>query len=402
MISLEGNIVTDDGVLEGGTIRIEDGRIIEVLAEPDGRTDRSLTETDGQAVLSHAENNGNADFSLADGWIVPGFIDVHVHGGYGSDFMEATPEAFDTITRFHGQHGTTSMLATTMTAPKSDIDAVLQTTADYMASAPAAGARLLGVHLEGPFISPHWPGAQNPNHIVPPNLSWVREWTETYTNLIRQLTLAPEIEGADELIAYLHRLGVNVAAGHTDACFDQIITAVEHGLSQAVHTFNAMTGLHHREPGVAGATLTDPRIVAEVIADGVHVHPAVVKLLTMTKTDGNLVLITDAMAAAGLGDGQYSLGGLQVTVQNQVARLSDSGALAGSTLTMIDAFRFMVQQVGLSVPQASRLASANAARQLGIDGSYGTIRPGASADLVLLDRALNIVAVYRDGQRIAT
>lgn len=377
---VRGNVVTPDGVVEGGTVRIEDGVIVD--ASPGG-------------------GGAAADYELPDGgWVLPGFIDVHVHGGFGADFMDATAEAYRTIASFHGRNGTTSMLATSMTASKPDIEAVLSAASAYIADGSPEGARLFGVHLEGPFISPRWPGAQNPAHIVDPNEAWVDEWTAAYPGLIKLLTLAPETPGADGLIRRLKAEGIVAAAGHTDAGYDRLLAAVDEGLSHAVHTFNAMTGLHHREPGVVGAVLTDSRIAAEVIADGVHVHPAAVKLLTQTKTDGNLMLVTDAISAAGLGDGAYSLGGLDVTVKDNVARLTHGNSLAGSTLTMIDAFRFMVRRIGLSVPEASRLASANAAARFGLDGRCGAIRPGAAADLVLLSPELELIAVLRDGRRI--
>jgi N-acetylglucosamine-6-phosphate deacetylase len=380
-ITIRGNLVTPDAVIEGGLVRLLDGVI---------------------ASVSPKAREASVDIELPPGgWIVPGFIDVHVHGGCGADFMDASTSAYETITAFHGRNGTTSLLATTVTAQKPNIDAVLEAAADYIAAASPAGARLLGVHLEGPFISPRWPGAQNPAFIVPPNAAWIDEWLAAYPGLIKLLTLAPETEGATKAIRQLTAQGVVVAAGHTDASYDQLRAAADAGLSHAAHMFNAMTGLHHREPGVVGATLTDPRIVAEVIADGVHVHPAAIQLLTQTKTAGNLLLITDAIAAAGLGDGNYNLGGLDVTVRDNVARLTHGNNLAGSTLTMIDAFRFMVRRIGLSVPEASRLASANPAKQLGASHTVGSIRPGAKADLVLLTQDLDIVAVYRDGIAIA-
>ncbi|MCI3919378.1 N-acetylglucosamine-6-phosphate deacetylase [Paenibacillus sp. TRM 82003] len=406
--TIRGNVVTPEGVIEGGVVRVEYGVIVDV-AGTGGSGAVSCNGSGSAATASSRFGFGSgssssfssADFELPDGsWIVPGFIDVHVHGGYGADFMDATPEAYRTITSYHGRHGTTSMLATTMTAPKPAIDAVLAAAAGYIAEGSPEGARLLGVHLEGPFISPRWPGAQNPSHIVPPNEAWVEEWASRYPGLIRLLTLAPEAEGAAAVIRALREAGIVAAAGHTDASYDRVVAAADEGLSHAVHTFNAMTGLHHREPGVVGAVLTDPRLAAEVIADGVHVHPAAVKLLTRTKTDGSLMLVTDAMSAAGLGDGDYSLGGLDVTVRDGVARLTQGGSLAGSTLTMIDAFRFMVRRIGLSVPEASRLASANAAARFGLADRFGAIRPGAAADLVLLSPELEHVATLRDGRRI--
>lgn len=381
MTLIRGNIVTPEGVLKGGILRVEDGRIAEA---------------------GLPEGGAKVDIDLGDGWAIPGFVDMHCHGGAGGDFMDASAASFETIAEFHGRHGTTSMLATTVTAPKSAIDAVLRATADYIAAGQPRGARLVGVHLEGPFISPKWPGAQNTAYIVPPNADWLKEWTDAYPNLIKQLTLAPETEGALDMIRELSRLGIVAAAGHTDATYEEMLHAADAGLSQAVHTFNAMTPLHHRKPGVVGAVLTEPRIAAEAILDGVHLHPAAVKLLARTKTNGDLILITDAIAAAGLPDGQYSLGELGVTVSGGVARLTEGDSLAGSTLTMIEAFRFAVREIGLTVPEASRLASGNAAAQLGLDREIGSIRAGAAADLVLLTENLDIVQVLRDGRKIGS
>lgn len=380
MTLIRGKIVTPEGVLENGIIEVEDGKIKNVSAS----------------------SSANADITAPEGgWVVPGFVDVHVHGGYGSDFMEATQEAIQNITAFHGRNGTTSMLATSVTAPKKDIDALLEASKAYIASNPSEGARLIGVHLEGPFISEKWPGAQNPEHIVPPNAAWVQEWLEKYPGLLKQLTLAPEKEGALDVIRLLRANGVIAAAGHTDATYDQVIEAAAAGLNQAVHTYNAMTPLHHRKPGVVGAVLTDERITAEIIADGHHVHEAAIKLLTRAKGLDHMLLITDAMSASGLGNGQYKLGDVDVTVRDGVARLAHGDSLAGSTLTMIGAFRFMVERIGLSVPEASRLASTNPAKQLGMDGRIGSIRAGANADFILLTPNLDIAGVYRDGKPIA-
>ncbi|MFS0727316.1 N-acetylglucosamine-6-phosphate deacetylase [Paenibacillus sp. 1P07SE] len=285
------NLVMDETVIRG-SLQCENGKI-SLIHEGDVPPS---TSTDRLVIDGH------------NGYLLPGFIDMHVHGGYGSDFMDATSDAYEAITRYHASHGTTGMLATTMTAPPKDIEAVLACAARYQ-SGEMPYARLLGVHLEGPFISPRWPGAQNPDYIVSPQLSWLKQWTAEYPGVIRQLTLAPESDSADEVITWLHRQDIIAAAGHTDATYEQIVHAVELGLTQAVHTFNAMTPLHHRKPGTAGAVLTEDAICAELIADGHHVHPAAIRLLVCAKPADQLVLITDAMSAAGLGDGDYELGG---------------------------------------------------------------------------------------------
>ena len=304
-------IVVDDAVLEGA-LTVENGLITEIIEGSEGYDSSPIRTIDG-----------------AGGWLLPGFIDMHVHGGFGADFMEANEEAYDTILKFHASKGTTRMLATTVTASHAAIDSVLHAAAAYMIH-PMPYAALAGVHLEGPFISELWPGAQNPSFISPPRLDWLQEWNRQYPGVIKQLTFAPEKEGSLALSSWLAGQGIVAACGHTDANYADIIAAADAGLSQAVHTYNAMRALHHREPGTLGAVLTDERIYAELIADGHHVHPAAIRLLAAAKSTAKMILITDAMAAAGLGDGQYDLGGLTVDVQGGVAKLREGGNLAGA------------------------------------------------------------------------
>lgn len=351
----------------------------------------------GDPIPSDADGAGRVDGE--GGWLLPGFIDLHVHGGAGREFMEADASAWATIARFHARHGTTGLLATTVTAPKPELDAVLDCAWRFRSDGSAA--RLLGVHMEGPFISRLWPGAQNPDAIALPRSDWLEEWTGRYPGLIRIQTLAPEIAGG---LAYVERLagkGIVPACGHTDAAFGDIRRAADRGLRHAVHMYNAMRPFHHREPGTAGAILTDDRIMAEVVADGKHVHPDAIGLLLRAKGADGVILVTDAMAAAGMPDGSYGLGGLSVKVEGGIARLAD-GTLAGSTLTMADAFRFAVRQAGVPVSVASRMASGNPARQLGIDGETGFLRPGLRADVLLLDESLQIRKVWIGGEEVGT
>lgn len=378
------SVVTEEEVISDGEVLIEGDKIVWVGSRgsrPELTESFSGTRVDAKK-----------------GWVVPGFIDVHVHGGFGHDFMDATQECLDGITRFHGQNGTTSMLATTVTGPHDALSRVLEAVSSYR-SKETPYAQLIGVHLEGPFISHKWPGAQNPEFIVPPQKQWLQDWTQQYPGLIKMLTLAPETEGAYELIEWLKANGIVAAAGHTDATYEVIEEAVEHGLKHAVHTFNAMTGLHHRKPGTVGAVLTDDRISAEIIADGFHVHPGAIRLLTRAKQNHNLMLITDAMSAAGLGNGQYSLGGLAVTVKDGMATLTEGNSLAGSTLTMISAFRYMVNTVGISVQEASVLASGNPARMLGMDDKLGSLAAGKQADILLLTPDLDISSIWVKGKQ---
>ncbi|MNH96120.1 N-acetylglucosamine-6-phosphate deacetylase [compost metagenome] len=378
-------IVTEQGVWDNAMLHVKDGNIA-LLDE----------HNDIDAVKL---SSGAQQIDAKGSWLLPGFIDVHVHGGYGADFMDSNKEILDTITGFHVKYGTTGMLATSMTAPKADLDRVLAEVNSYMQT-DMPYAQLLGVHLEGPFISHKWPGAQNPNFIAPPQVEWLEEWHQLYPQLMKQLTLAPEREGALEVIAWLRDHGIVAACGHTDSSYADIQAAANEGLTHAVHTFNAMKALHHREPGTVGAVLTDERISAEVIADGLHVHPAAIRLLTQVKQQQNLLLITDAMSAAGLGDGDYELGGLPVVVKNGEARLKEGNSLAGSTLTMIDALRFVVREVGVSVEAASRYASGNPAKLLRMDDRLGSIAKGKQADLILVSPELEIERVWIRGSEI--
>lgn len=380
-------IVTPDGILENGTISFR-GRDIHFIGTPE------------EFALSPWAREPARLIEAGGAYVLPGFVDIHVHGGYGGDFMDADVSSYERITGFHASAGgTTSILATTVTASKDAIRRVLEA-ADVFRRQPGSGAKLAGVHLEGPFISPKWPGAQNPAYIVPPRTDWLEEWTDVYPGLIKIMTLAPEREGASELIAWLTGNGIVASAGHTDATYEQIQTAVGFGLRHAVHTFNAMRGIHHREPGTAGAVLTDDRIMAEVIADGHHVHPACIKMLAKAKGADGLVLITDAISASGLGSGQYKLGGLAVTMADGVARLNEGGALAGSTLTMIEAFRYAVTKVGLSVAEASRAASGNPARVIGIDHETGSLTVGKRADVLLVQPDWTLSNVWVEGREV--
>ncbi|WP_138752449.1 N-acetylglucosamine-6-phosphate deacetylase [Paenibacillus sinopodophylli] len=380
------NIVLEDRVAFGSVV-VRNGEITELLidnpADPAAYAgDREWSVIDGQ-----------------NGYLLPGFIDVHIHGGYGADFMDATSDSFDTITRFHASQGTTTMLATTMTASKEAIEAVLAAVTEYR-STEMPYAALHGVHLEGPFISEKWSGAQNPAFIMAPQLEWMQQWEARWPGLIKQLTLAPEKEGSLETISWLAEQGINTACGHTDALYEEVIAAADAGLSQAVHTYNAMRGLHHREPGTLGAVLTDDRIAAELIADGIHVHPGAISLLLKAKPADKVILITDAMAAAGMSDGEYELGGLAVIVKNGEARLQEGNALAGSCLTMISALRYIREHTNLPLEQLSKLASGNAAKQLGINSLTGNIANGKQADLVWTDEHLQIKQTWVKGRSV--
>ena len=383
LLIVGARVVAPQGTIADGYVHVKADKIAEV---------GSVRELGGRLTEVERVDAGGA-------WLVPGFVDVHVHGGANHDFMDADEEGIRAITKFHASNGTTSMLATTLTAPREELTAVIALAADYMAK-PMPYAKLVGVHLEGPFVSVKWKGAQNPAYILPPQPEWLDDWVARFPGVVKLQTLAPEIEGSLDYIEKLAANGIVPSCGHTDATYDQVVAAADRGLRHAVHTFNAMTPLHHRNPGTVGAVLTDDRIVAEVIADGHHVRPAGVRLITRAKGVDNVILVTDAMAAAGMPDGDYELGGLPVHMKCGVARLKENDSLAGSTLTMISAVRFLVRKIGVSLEEASRMASANPARQLGLDASIGTLEAGKQADFLLLDDELEIVSTWIDGKKL--
>ncbi|MCD9024867.1 N-acetylglucosamine-6-phosphate deacetylase [Cohnella silvisoli] len=379
---VNAKIITPSGVLKNGSIRVKAGIITAI-----GNGTDSPVHSDIETI----DANGS--------WVIPGFIDVHVHGGAGHDFMDAGTEGLAAITKFHASHGTTRMLATTLTASRDDLTAAIDRVSSFM-STSMPYAQIIGVHLEGPFVNVKWKGAQNPAYILPPQIEWLEDWVARFPGIIKIQTLAPETEGALDYIEKLALNGIVPSCGHTDATYEQIIAAADRGLRHAVHTFNAMTPLHHRQPGTVGAVLTDDRIIGEVIADGHHVHPAGIKLLTKAKGTNNVILVTDAMAAAGMPDGDYDIGGLPVHMSCGVARLKEGGSLAGSTLTMISAVQYLVREIGVTLEEASRMASANPARQLGIDDVTGTLEAGKAADFLLLDSSLELQTIWVGGRKL--
>ncbi|TCZ75327.1 N-acetylglucosamine-6-phosphate deacetylase [Paenibacillus albiflavus] len=377
---VNANIVTEQGIVTNGSIQVI-GSTIAAIHE------NGAAAPQGEVIDAQGS------------WVLPGFIDVHVHGGYGADFMDASKESLDTITRFHSSMGTTSIVATSMTAPREALDDVVESIAAYRSN-PMPYAQVVGLHLEGPFLNPSKIGAQNPDYVVLPQIDWIQTWYDKYPGLIKTIALAPEREGALAMIEWCRDHGIVTAAAHTEATYADMQAAAKHGLSHSVHMYNAMKPLHHREPGTVGSILTMDEVSAEIIADGVHVHPTCIKLLAAMKTQENLLLITDAMSAAGLDDGLYQLGGQDVLVKGGVARLKDGETLAGSTLTMIRGFQFLVEEVGLSVEQVSKLASGNPAKLLGLSDTIGSIAAGKHADLLLVTPSFELERVYVQGRQI--
>lgn len=379
-----GDIVLEDGLVHDGAVVVVHGRIAWV-----GRRIEMPRRIDNPAASGTVRVGELPELHVGGRLIAPGMIDLHVHGGGGADVMEGTLDALATVAATHAAHGTTSLLATTLTAPEDDLLRIARLMPDAARASDSQlwrGARILGLHLEGPYIHPERAGAQNPAHIRPPNPSEMKRLLDAAGGYMRLVTLAPELPGAAPLIAMLRQASVAVALGHTTATYEDAVRAVELGVRHAAHIFNAMTGLQAREPGAVGAVLLDPRVRAEVIADMHHVHPAVLRLLVQLKGPAGVCLITDAIAAMGQGDGWSSLGGMPVRVKDGVCRL-ESGALAGSVLSMERALANMVHEVGVPLTDAVVMASRTPAASIGAH-HVGAIAPGRLADLIVLDEEL--------------
>ncbi len=369
-------------------LKVIDGHIL----TPQGFVRGSLEQQDGRISRITGQSVGEAEVRASDLPIVlPGFIDIHVHGGGGRDTMEAG-DAARQIARQHVRHGTTSMLATTMTAPLEDIRAALTALGPLCRERDPQGARVLGVHLEGPYINPGKLGAQ-PDFAKDASLAEVRALDALAP--IKLITLAPEVPGMLELIPKLIAGGFRVQIGHTAGTYEDGVAALQQGARGFTHLFNAMSGLHHREPGMVGAALAHARY-AEIIPDLLHVHPGAIRVAM--RAIPCMFCVTDSTAAAGMPDGEYKLGRHTVTKCMGGVRLPD-GTLAGSTLTMDQALRNLVFQLGLEIEDASRRVSANAAEYMGLD-DRGQLAVGAWADLVVMDRELQLQRVVVEGEEI--
>lgn len=327
--------------------------------------------------------------------VLPGFIDVHVHGGGGFHMMDATYEQVDGMSRFHARHGTTAFLATTTTAAIERIRAALRNAAAAMRRG-VSGAELVGVHLEGPYINELRRGAQDRETIRLPDPAEMAQFMSDAEQTIRLVTLAPEVEGGMELVKWLVERGVTVSLGHSDATYEQALKAVRLGASHTTHHFNGMRPLHHREPGLAGAGLMLSGLTTELIADGIHVHPAAARLMFEVKGALGLCMITDAVGCAGLPDGVY--GGVRM-VGGEV-RLLDGSSLAGSTLTQIRGLKNMMAFTGRKPEELLPSLTEVPARQAGIADRKGALAKGKDADFVVADEQFEIVATYVRGAAV--
>ncbi len=369
-----------------------------IYVEGEGLVRTSMAFSD--TILNIGDAAGADVIALPDDAVVlPGFIDQHIHGAGGADAMDGTTEALTTIANTIAKEGTTTFLATTMTQSKENILSAMRAVKDYRAAAPASGARLLGIHLEGPFIAAAHKGAQPLAYVAAPSITVFDEYQAASGDAIRIVSMAPEEAGADELVAHLAATGVVPSIGHTGAKCADVRRSIRLGAKNVTHTYNAQTALHHREIGVVGSALLYDALNSEVIADTIHVSVPALQLLAKCKPSDKLTLITDAMRAKGLGDGESELGGQTVYVNNGEARLAD-GTLAGSVLVMNRAIANMVERVGVPFLTAVDYATANPAKNLGVYDKMGSIRVGKNADFTVLDSKYNVICTIRDGEII--
>jgi len=375
-------VYAENHTYQNGYIKVSNGKITEIGSM------NELIEEDKSEIITLSPK-----FSL-----LPGMIDAHIHGAAGADAMDATKEALETMAAALPKEGTTSFLATTMTQTKDAIEKALANAAQFIEEKQAAGkAEIVGIHLEGPFISQKRAGAQPPDYIIEPDLILFKKWQELAKGHIKLVTLAPEEKNGIELTSYLKQTGVTASIGHSDATYQEIDEAIQAGASHVTHLFNGMRGLHHREPGVVGAALLRHELFTEIIADGIHARPEMIQLAYRQKTSERIILITDSLRAKCLKNGTYDLGGQAVQVDDIKATLPD-GTLAGSILKMKDAVKNMISYTNCELENIIEMTAINPAKQLNIFDRKGSIAVGKDADFVILDEHLEVVMTFCRGK----
>ena len=369
------NIIYLDKI-EKGSVLVENGKIKEI--NPSNVNDTEVIDAEGL-------------------YLSPGFIDVHIHGAGGCDTMDGTVESINTIAKTIVQHGTTSFTPTTMTVAAEDIRKSMEVI-KKLKEEGTEGANVLVAHLEGPFISPKAIGAQNPNFLLAPSVENYNKIVGDYSDAVVSITMAPEVEGAKELIKYLSDNGVTVSMGHTKATYDEAIEGIKCGACHSTHLYNAMTPFTHREPGVVGATF-DTDITTETISDGIHISYPALRTAYKQKGTDKVLLVSDAMEACGMPDGQYSLGGQDVIVKNGAARLLD-GTLAGSVLTLDKAVKNIYNNSNYPLNEVVRMATYNGAKHCHVEDHKGLIKEGYDADLILFNEDIEIQKVFVNGKEV--
>ena len=348
-------------------------------------------------VIVGFSKNEPGDYEYLGEIVAPGLVDTHIHGYAGKDIMNAEEGALNVISKGLLECGVTSFLPTTLTDSKEKTDAALKRVGKEYKD--VEGAKVRGVFLEGPFFTEKYKGAQNPAYMSDPKIDYLKEWIELSDGLVNKIAIAPEREGAEDFIKKANAMGVRVALGHSDATFDQAVAAVDAGANIFVHTYNGMSGLHHREPGMVGAAMSTDAI-SELICDGHHVNPNAANILMNAKGRDKIALITDCMSAGGMADGDYMLGDFPVTVKDGTARLKDGGSLAGSILKLKEAVKNVVDWEIADIFEAIQMASLIPAKSVGIDDVCGKLKEGYSADFIVLDYDMNLEKTFLNGKLV--
>ncbi len=371
-------LITPYEVLNGYAVVIKNGKIVDIL--PEASVDLSSFD-------EVIDGEGN--------FLAPGFVDIHNHGNSGYDVMDSTEEALDNIGKFHLKNGVTSYLGTVITSSYEDIIKAISNVVDYKNKENLS--QIIGIHLEGPFFSVEKKGAQPEIYIKRPDMEATKKIVEASKGMLKMVSVAPEIDGALEVISYLKENNVSVTMAHTSATYEEARRGVDFGISIATHIYNGMRSFSHREPGVIGLSLVDDRVYCEMIYDRIHLHDGAVKIALRMKGLDRIILISDAMRAAGLEDGDYELGGQKVIVKNGAARL-ENGSLAGSTLNLRDAVHNLIKYLDIPIHEAVRMASLTPAKAINIDKNKGSIEIGKDADLILIDKDVKILGTIVAGK----
>jgi N-acetylglucosamine-6-phosphate deacetylase len=390
MILTNARLISPDGIRDGLEVVVEEGKIAAIRESQHGHPPRKSAgwKPGPQEIVD-----------LSGNYLSPGFIDLHVHGALGRDAMEASAEAFRAVCDFHARGGTTSLLLTTTTAPIDRLVEVLGAVRDCRSSISA----LAGIHVEGPFISKAKCGAQRAEFIQDPSPDRVQQLLQ-YSDVIKRITIAPELPGAIETIEKFHSNGISVSGGHSDAWEEDVRAAFERGMCSVTHTFNCMSSARrrgmYRIGGLLEFALSEPQISCELIADGHHVSPTLMKMLYHAKGPGGICLVTDATAGAGFSDGsRFTLFGRECIVDGGVCVLADGSALAGSAARMIDVIQTMVTKVDVPLHEAIAMATQNPARAIGLHRK-GELAMGADADFVVLSQELQVLRTFVSGEEV--
>jgi N-acetylglucosamine-6-phosphate deacetylase len=379
--ALKGNVILPDRILIKGIVLVEGKRISGVYSQKDKFSDK-------EADL----------YDFADNFISPGLIDMHIHGALGKDVMDCEIESLKKIAFHLSKCGVTGFMSTTASSSLRSlleaVETIQRTEKSQLPSEP------LGIYVEGPFLNIKRKGAQDPSFIRGMNEDEIHHIIKAVKGLKTIISMAPEVNDNMNFINTLKENGMTVAIGHSDATYQQAIESFEKGITHATHLFNAMSGYHHREPGVVGAVFDSPEVTAEIIADGIHLHPSALRLVFSRKGTDKICLITDSIKAAGMGDGILSMGNLKIEVKGNEARLAESNVLAGSVLTLNRAVKNALEWIGVPVNQAVNMASLNPARVLGLDKEMGSIQDGKYANLAIFDRHFNVVETVLKGKSV--